>query len=179
VLPTIDSAILQRVDAFKDDATVRNFDDAERALKLIIEIKNNLPGTPISLDINALNKHLERCRKVQGDEEATTKAVADLRAEVERQKEEAKRQKEEAERQRKEAERKNKQAKENLQIFQAIGTIAGMVTGGSTGAMVGNAVGAVIDTIAVQEGGDAVILRFVRGDVRKMACREVLNRINR
>jgi energy-coupling factor transporter ATP-binding protein EcfA2 len=82
VLPTIDSAILQRVDAFKDDATVRNFDDAERALKLIIEIKNNLLGAPISLDINALNRHLECCRKLYAEQQARERELVELRIEI-------------------------------------------------------------------------------------------------
>ena len=82
VLPTIDSAIFQRVDAFKDDATVRNFDDAERALKLIIEIKNNLPGAPIPLDINALNRHLARCRKLYAEQQARERELVELRREI-------------------------------------------------------------------------------------------------
>jgi energy-coupling factor transporter ATP-binding protein EcfA2 len=139
IVAAINTAILQRVDAFKDDATVYNFDDAERALNLLTRIKNNLPGVTLSFDIDALKRHLEHCKKNKGDTKAMTKAVDDLRAEVERQKAEVEKQKAEVERQKELAKRRRNTG------LQGVLTVVGGVLAGPVGAVVGNAVGGIVD----------------------------------
>ena len=91
VLPAINNAILQKVDAFKDDANVHNFYNAGRTLDLLTRIKNNLPGVPLLCNINSLKEHLERCRERYAEQQARATELFKLSFEaklLERRKEE-------------------------------------------------------------------------------------------
>ena len=70
VLPTINSAIQQLINAFREDAAVQNFDAAQQQLNRITEFINNLPGTTRAVDTAGLHEHLERCRENADDQEA-------------------------------------------------------------------------------------------------------------
>jgi hypothetical protein len=85
VLPAINNAILQRIDAFKDDATVYNFDDARQQLNELTSIVNHLPGVTLSFDINALNRPLERCKELYAAQQAREAEIARLEAEAKHQ----------------------------------------------------------------------------------------------
>ena len=68
--------VLQRVAAYREAALQDRFDEAERQLNLITRIKNNLPGAPLSLDIDALNRHLACCKKRYAEQQAREKELA-------------------------------------------------------------------------------------------------------
>ncbi len=114
VVLAINNAILQKVDAFKNDAQAHNFYSAGRTLNLLTRVQNNLPGASLTLDIDALRRHLDHCKEQYAAQRAREAEIARLEAEQqarERERERLERARLEAEAEREEIERRNRRVR--------------------------------------------------------------------
>jgi hypothetical protein len=82
VLPAINTVILQRASAIRDDAQAYQFYIARRELSQLRNTVNNLPGAPIICDIDALGRYIARCEAAYEDQRRRQVEMERLNAEL-------------------------------------------------------------------------------------------------
>jgi hypothetical protein len=88
VLPAINVAILQRVDAFRSSASAHEFCKAHNQLFLINKILDCLDGAPLAVNIDTLRGHLDDCKEQYREQQRMERELRRLNEEIRRLREE-------------------------------------------------------------------------------------------